>query len=76
MEPEFPDQSDGCDDIEGGVHTESVAAAEKAALPQPFDTMQRYWYPFWDDAAVKLYVEETAANMVSHVPPPFVLLCH
>jgi hypothetical protein len=48
----------GCDTgwlvIAGGVHTESVAAAEVAGVKHPVETTQRYFDPFRPVADVKV----------------------
>jgi hypothetical protein len=62
--------------MDGGVHTVRIAAEDVTGLPQPFQTTQRYSVPFSLEAAGKLNVAATLANMSFQVFPVSRLFCH
>jgi hypothetical protein len=51
-------------------------AADVVALPDVLVNTARYWFPFWEAAAVKLSVVEVAALRLLNVAPPSLLTCH
>src|SRR6267154_1018654 len=63
--------------LEGGgaAFTVSVAAVV-VAVPAEFVNTARYWFPFCDNAVVKLNVVEVAPETLLNVPLPAVLICH
>ena len=60
---------------EGVAFTVSVAAVV-VAVPAAFVNTARYWFPFCDEAVVKLRVVEVAPETLLNVTPPSVLTCH
>src|SRR5258707_13170935 len=59
----------------GALFTVSVAAVV-VAVPAEFVNTARYWFPFCDNAVVKLNVVEVAPETLLNVPLPAVLICH
>jgi len=59
----------------GAAFTVSVAAVV-VAVPAEFVNTARYWFPFCDNAVVKLNVVEVAPETLLNVPLPAVLICH
>src|SRR2546427_8777 len=60
---------------EGVAFTVSVPAVVVAG-PPAFVNTARYWFPFCDEAVVKLMVVKVAAETLLNVTPPSVLTCH
>jgi hypothetical protein len=66
----------GCVVIVGGAGFTVSVAAVVVAVPEEFVNTARYWFPFCDNAVVKLRVVEVPPERLLNVTPPSVLTCH
>ena len=68
----------GCVVIVGATEFTVSVAATVVAIPAEFVNIARYWFPFCDEAVVKLKVVEVevAPETLLKVAPPSVLTCH
>src|SRR2546426_1010752 len=62
-------------EVGGAVFTVSVAAVV-VAVPAGLVNTARYWFPFCDEAVVKLRVAEVAPGRMLKDAPLFALTCH
>src|SRR5467141_1901144 len=63
--------------LEGGGAAFTVSVATVVvAVPAEFVNTAWYWFPFCDEAVVKLSVVEVAPERMLKVTPPSVLSCH
>ena len=62
-------------EVGGAVFTVSVAAVV-VAVPAELVNTARYWFPFCDEAVVKLRVVAVAPETLLKFAPPSVFTCH